>query len=167
LTEERALRVRFPAELARHLAVESVELPCLASDGFRYFKRCPSVVSPRADGREHEEQRDRDTEREREREREREEGKGRAQSPETFSIGVPLPFRPCRRRECRVSCNYSPMNFRLFRDPFRFSYREGPNSAKLSRGYPLTMSTRIRLPPQVCRGIGPDDISSTCRFLMH
>lgn len=72
-----------------------------------------------------------------------EKGRERDRDLETFSIGVPLPIRPRRRRECRVSCNYSPMNFRLFRDLFRFSYREGSKSAKLSRGYPLTMSTRM------------------------
>lgn len=79
---------------------------------------------------------ERGTEKGRERER-------KGQDLETFSIGVPLPIRPRRRRECRVSCNYSPMNFRLFRDLFRFSYRGGSKSAKLSRGYPLTMSTRM------------------------
>lgn len=42
----------------------------------------------------------------------------------------PRSIRPRRRRECRVSCNYSPMNFRLFRDLFRFSYREEDRSRR-------------------------------------
>jgi len=145
LTEERAslFGFDFSPSWPRHPAFESSRTPA-SSRWLSIFQktsiRCvPSRGQERA-GR---------TERQRYRKRER----GEAQSPETFSIGVPLPIRPRRRRECRVSCNYSPMNFRLFRDLFRFSYREGPNSAKLSRGYPLAMSTRIRLPPQVRRGI--------------
>jgi len=65
LTEERACEFDFPA---RHLAFESAELLRLASDGFRYFKRCPSVaLSSRVSGRGHEEEKDREIQRERER----------------------------------------------------------------------------------------------------
>lgn len=69
-----------------------------------------------------------------------------------------------RRRECRASCNYSPMNFRLFRDLFRsfFLSGGGSKSAKLSRGYPLAQCPREwdRNVAELVSIISPADVSS-------
>jgi len=113
--------MRFLLEM-EHLTFELSKLSTVFTVyGFRYFEGYLSVLRTlRPRGREAQRQRERDRARK------------LFQSASLFPAPSPVPFpiRPRRRRECRVSCNYSPMNFRLFRDLFRFSYREKDRSRR-------------------------------------
>lgn len=99
-----------------HLIFELSELSTLPVYGFRYFEGYLSVLCEL-------------TVLVGERHGESVKGTGPCKLFQSASFS-PLSIRPRRRRECRVSCNYSPMNFRLFRDLFRFSYREEDRSRR-------------------------------------